>query len=128
MRQTLKTWNRLVNKVGPATNTYPYGRLNLKRIEELAWVLTDLRNRGMDVALVTSGAIGVGAVRMSMPSRPTVTRDKLASGAVGQARLLQSYHNFFDRYNQTVAQILLTKEEMGTEERYTNTHNTFDQC
>lgn len=126
MRQTLKNCKRIVIKVGTATITYPNGRLNLKRIEELAWVLTDLRNRGMDVALVTSGAIGVGAVRMSMPSRPTVTREKQAAAAVGQAMLMQIYHNFFDRYNQTVAQILLTKEEMGTEERYTNTHNTFE--
>ena len=75
MRQTLKNCKRIVIKVGTATITYPNGRLNLKRIEELAWVLTDLRNRGMDVALVTSGAIGVGAVRRSMPSRPTVTRE-----------------------------------------------------
>ena len=109
MRQTLKNCKRIVIKVGTATITYPNGRLNLKRIEELAWVLTDLRNRGMDVALVTSGAIGVGAVRMSMPSRPTVTREKQAAAAVGQAMLMQIYHNFFDRYNQTVAQILLTK-------------------
>ena len=56
MRQTLKNCKRIVIKVGTATITYPNGRLNLKRIEELAWVLTDLRNRGMDVALVTSGA------------------------------------------------------------------------
>ena len=84
MRQTLKNCKRIVIKVGTATITYPNGRLNLKRIEELAWVLTDLRNRGMDVALVTSGAIGVGAVRMSMPSRPTVTREKQAAAAVGQ--------------------------------------------
>lgn len=126
MTQTKEKFQRVVVKVGTATITYPNGRLNLKRIEELAWVLTDLRNRGLNVALVTSGAIGVGAVRMSMPQRPTITKEKQAAAAVGQAMLMQIYHNFFDRYNQTVAQILLTKEEMGTEERYTNTHNTFE--
>ena len=59
MAQTKEKYKRIVVKVGTATITYPNGRLNLKRIEELAWVLTDLRNRGLDVALVTSGAIGV---------------------------------------------------------------------
>lgn len=126
MTDARKNCKRIVIKVGTATITYPNGSLNLKRMEELAWVLTDLRNRGMDVALVTSGAIGVGAVRMSMQSRPTVTKEKQAAAAVGQAVLMQIYHNFFDRYNQNVAQILLTKEEMGTKERYTNTHNTFE--
>lgn len=126
MRDTLCRCRRIIVKVGTATITYPNGRLNLKRIEELAWVLTDLRNRGMDVALVTSGAIGVGAIRMSLAERPTEMRKKQAAAAVGQAMLMQIYHNFFDRYNQTVAQILLTKEEMGTEERYQNTHNTFE--
>ncbi len=126
MREIWKDCKRIVIKVGTATITYPNGRLNLKRIAELAWVLTDLRNRGMDVTLVTSGAIGVGAARMSMPARPTIMKEKQAAAAVGQAVLMQIYHNFFDRYNQTVAQILLTKEEMGTAERYSNTHNTFE--
>lgn len=126
MRSILQCCKRIVIKVGTATITYPNGKLNLKRIEELAWVLSDLQNRGMDVVLVTSGAIGVGAVRMSMAERPTTMREKQAAAAVGQAVLMQIYHNFFDRYNQTVAQILLTKEEMGTKERYENTHNTFE--
>lgn len=126
MRERLKDCNRIVVKVGTSTITYPNGRLNLKRIEELAWVLTDLRNRGKDVVLVTSGAIGVGAVRMAMKERPTVTREKQAAAAVGQAMLMQIYHNFFDRYNQTVAQILLTKEELSSDSRYENTKNTLE--
>lgn len=75
MRENLKDCHRIVVKVGTSTITYPNGRLNLKRIEELAWVLTDLRNRGKEVILVTSGAIGVGAVRMNMKERPTVTKE-----------------------------------------------------
>ena len=108
MRDKLKDCNRIVVKVGTSTITYPSGRLNLKRIEELAGVLTDLRNRGKEVILVTSGAIGGGAVRMNMKERPTITKEKQAAAAVGQAMLMQIYHNFFDRYNQTVAQVLLT--------------------
>jgi glutamate 5-kinase len=113
-------------KVGTSTITYPNGRLNLKRIEELAWVLTDLKNSGKDVVLVTSGAIGVGAVRMGMKERPTVIRQKQAAAAVGQAMIMQIYHNFFDRYNQTVAQVLLTKEEVSSDKRYQNTKNTME--
>ncbi len=126
MRTILKDCKRIVVKVGTATITHTNGKLNLKRMDELAWVLTDLRNRGIDVALVTSGAIGVGAARMSMQQRPTITREKQAAAAVGQAMLMQIYHNFFDRYNQTVAQVLLTKEETATKERYTNTKNTME--
>ena len=124
LRDKLKDYNRIVVKVGTSTITYPGGRLNLKRIEELAWVLTDLRNRGKEVILVTSGAIGVGAVRMNMKERPTITKEKQAAAAVGQAMLMQIYQNFFNQYNQTVAQILLTKEELSSDSRYENTHNT----
>lgn len=126
MREVLKDCNRIVIKVGTSTITYPNGLLNLKRIEELAWVLTDLRNSGKDIVLVTSGAIGVGATRMGLKERPTEVREKQASAAVGQAMIMQIYHNFFDRYNQTVAQVLLTKEEVSTEERYRNTKNTIE--
>ena len=126
LREGLKDCKRIVIKVGTSTITYANGRLNLKRIEELAWVLTDLRNRGKEVVLVTSGAIGVGAVRMAMKERPTIVREKQAAAAVGQAMLMQIYHNFFDRYNQTVAQVLLTKEELSSEKRYENTHNTLE--
>ena len=75
MRDKLKDYKRIIVKVGTSTLTYPNGRLNLKRIEELAWVLTDLRNRGKEVVLVTSGAIGVGAVRMNMKERPTIIKE-----------------------------------------------------
>ena len=126
MREILKNCGRIVIKVGTSTITYPNGRLNLKRIEELSWVLTDLRNRGKEVVLVTSGAIGVGAVRMAMKERPTVMREKQAAAAVGQAILMQIYQNFFGRYNQTVAQVLLTKEELDSEKRYENTRNTME--
>ncbi len=111
MREELKECHRIVVKVGTSTITYPNGKLNLKRIEELAWVLADLRNRGMEVTLVTSGAIGVGAVRMAMRERPTVMREKQAAAAVGQAVLMQIYHNFFDRYN--TKNTLETLLEMG---------------
>ena len=126
MREELKKCKRIIIKVGTSTITYPNGSLNLKRMEELAWVLTDLKNSGKEVILVTSGAIGVGAVRIGLKERPTLIKQKQAAAAVGQALIMQIYHNFFDRYNQTVGQILLTKEEVSTQERYINTKNTLE--
>ncbi len=124
MRNKIKNSNRIVIKVGTSTLTYPNGNLNLKRVDELAWILSDLRNSGKEVVLVTSGAIGVGATHIGMDYRPTIMKEKQAAAAVGQAILMQIYQNFFTRYNQNVAQALLTKEEVRTEERYDNTKNT----
>lgn len=124
MRETLKQSKRIVVKVGTSTLTYENGRLNLKRIERLSWVLSDLVNQGKEVVLVTSGAIGVGAARLSFTERPKEMRKKQAAAAVGQAVLIQIYQNFFKEYNQAIAQILLTKEEIENEERRTNTLNT----
>lgn len=124
-REGLKDSKRIVVKVGTSTITYPNGRLNLQRIEKLAWVLSDLSNEGRDVTLVTSGSIGVGAIRLAYDHRPTENREKQAAAAVGQAVLMQIYQNFFNTYHQTVAQILLTRDVIGSDERRENTLNTF---
>lgn len=125
-REKLRESKRVVVKVGTSTLTYPNGRLNLQRIEKLAWVLADLQNQGKDVILVTSGAIGVGSVRLDFKERPKETRTKQAAAAVGQAVLMQIYQNFFIQYGQKVAQILLTKEDFREGERKQNTINTFE--
>jgi len=124
MREILKQSKRIVVKVGTSTLTYENGRLNLKCIERMAWVLSDLVNQGKEVVLVTSGAIGVGATRLSFAQRPKEIKKKQAAAAVGQAVLIQIYQNFFKEYNQAIAQILLTKEEIENEQRRTNTLNT----
>lgn len=124
MREILKQSKTIVVKVGTSTLTYENGRLNLKCIERMAWVLSDLVNQGKEVVLVTSGAIGVGASRLSFAERPKQMKQKQAAAAVGQAVLIQIYQNFFKEYNQAIAQILLTKEEIQNEERRTNTLNT----
>jgi len=123
MREKLKQSKRIVVKVGTSTLTYENGRLNLRRIERMAWVLSDLINQGKEVVLVTSGAIGVGAARLSFAERPNEMKTKQAAAAVGQAVLIQIYQNFFKEYNQAIAQILLTKEEIENEQRHTNTLN-----
>jgi len=117
---------RIVVKVGTSTITYESGLLNLRRIEKLARVLSDLKNKGMEVVLVTSGAIGTGAASLGFKERPKITREKQATAAVGQAMLIQIYHKFFIEYNQKIAQVLLTKEDIKENERRENAINTFN--
>ena len=125
-RQKLKDHKRIVIKIGTSTVTYPNGRINLKRMEQLAWVLADLNNQGKDVVLVSSGAMGVGSADLGLTERPTEIRLKQAAASVGQASLIQIYKNFFNEYNQKVAQILLTKEDIKNEERRTTASTTFE--
>ncbi len=125
MRNHVKDHKRVVIKVGTTTLTYPNGKMNLRTMERFAWVLTDLKNRGIEVILVTSGAIAVGTTRLNLPSRPRDIHGKQAASAVGQAVLMQMYENFFMQYNQLVAQILLTKDVIENKERMENAKNTF---
>ncbi len=117
---------RLIVKVGTSSLTYENGRLNLQQMERLAWVLTDLRNKGLEVVLVSSGAIAVGAARMEMAQRPRDIVGKQAASAVGQAVLMQIYLGFFMAYNQKMAQILLTKDVLDEPVRKNHAKNTFE--
>lgn len=123
-RDNLKNHKRIVIKVGTTSLTYPNGKMDLKRIERLAWVLSDLRNQGKDVILVSSGAIAVGADRLNLSERPRDIIGKQAASAVGQAALMQIYENFFMQYNQKVAQILLTKDVFEYPSKRRNAKNT----
>jgi len=124
-RSKLKESKSVAVKVGTSTITYPNGKLNMRRIGILARVLTDIKNRGIDVVLVTSGAIGVGSTRLGFETRPTLMREKQAAAAVGQAVLMQIYQSHFTDYNQQVAQILVTKDDMREDDRTENIINTF---
>lgn len=125
-RAYIKEYQRIVVKVGSTTLTHKTGRLNLKRMEKLARVLSDLRNEGKEVILVTSGAIGVGTERLGLCERPRDVQGKQAAAAVGQAVLMQIYQNFFMEYNQKVAQILITKDVVEDPIRKRNAQNTFN--
>ena len=119
-------YKRIVCKVGTSTLTYPNGRLNLRRIETLCKVLSDLQSAGHEVILVTSGAIGVGVGKLGLPQRPTETREKQAVAAVGQCELMFIYDKFFGDFNQTVAQVLLTRDVVEHPLSRQNVVNTFD--
>lgn len=118
--------NRIVIKVGTSTLTHPTGGLNLRNFDRLARVLTDIKNRGFDVILVSSGAIAVGQSKLRLESRPSELRFKQAAAAVGQCELMHLYDKFFGEYGATVAQILLTGDDIELEEKKQNLVNTFD--
>ena len=118
---------RIVIKIGTSTITHPTGRLNIRQMEALCKVLSDLKNAGNEVILVSSGAIGMGVGKLRLGKKPTDVPTKQAAAAVGQAILMQIYQNFFNTYTQTVAQILLTKTDFEHGVRRTNTENTFTE-
>ena len=116
---------RIVVKVGTSTLLREGGGVNLRRMDGLARVLADLKNMGHQVILVSSGAIGVGAGKLGMKARPTELRQKQAVAAVGQCELMHLYDKFFAEYGQTVAQILLTDEDVAVPSRAEHLSGTF---
>lgn len=125
-RQHLKDTIRIVVKIGTSSLTYPNGRLNFKKIERIAMILSDLRNQGKEMLLVTSGAIGVGSGKLGMLKRPDTLSEKQAIAAIGQTELMKIYQKFFERYNQYIAQILLTRDIMNNPTRRENAQRTFN--
>ncbi|MCI8549381.1 MAG: glutamate 5-kinase [Lachnospiraceae bacterium] len=119
---------RVVVKIGSSSLTHKYtGYLNLNKVEKLARVLCDLRNQGMEVVLVSSGAGAVGRKTMGYMERPDHLPVKQALAAIGQAKLMMTYQKLFSEYNQVVAQILMTKTTMLNPESRRNAENTFDE-
>ena len=118
---------RIVVKVGTSTLAYATGRLNIRHTEQLVKVLSDLKNEGHEVILVSSGAIGMGVGKLSLPARPKDTTTKQACAAVGQCELMYTYDRLFNAYNHTVAQILLTGVDVEHTERRVNFQNTLSR-
>ena len=121
----IRNKQRIVVKVGTSTLTHSSGSLNLRSMEHLVRVLADLEGRGNEVILVTSGAIAVGTARMGLDERPRALRMKQAAAAVGQCRMMHIYDKLFSEYNCTVAQILLTGEDVEDPLRAEHLKNTF---
>lgn len=127
-REQLKRKKRIVVKIGSSSLTHPEtGSLNLDKMERLVRILTDLRNQGKDVVLVTSGAIAVGRKALGILERPTKRSVKQACAAVGQASLMMVYQKLFAEYNQAAAQILMTKYTMINDISRYNAKNTFEE-
>ena len=115
---------RIVVKIGTSTLAHPSGLLNIRRVEVLCKVLSDLKNAGHEIVLVSSGAIGMGVGKLSLPGRPEDTPTKQAAAAVGQCELMYTYDKAFSDYNHTVAQVLLTAADVDHADRFNNFCNT----
>ena len=127
-RDFLKDKKRIVVKIGTTTITHvDTGHLNLLKMEKLARVLTDIRNQNKEIVIVSSGAIGAGRKALGMKHRPGSLAEKQACAAVGQARLMMIYQKLFAEYNQTIAQILITKRTMTNEISRCNAEHTFHE-
>lgn len=115
---------RVVVKVGTSTLAHATGCLNIRRVERLCRVLSDLKNSGHEVILVSSGAIGMGVGKLALKERPTDIPTKQAAAAVGQCELMYTYDKLFLDYHHTVAQLLLTGSDFRHDDRYHNFQNT----
>ena len=115
---------RITVKVGTSTLAHATGRLNIQRMESLCKVLSDLKNAGHEIILVSSGAIGMGVGKLSLTHRPGDVPTKQAAAAVGQCELMYTYDKLFTEYNHVVAQILLTGDDLEHTDRRMNFENT----
>ena len=115
---------RIVIKIGTSTLAHPTGHLNIRLVEQLCKVVSDIKNAGHEVILVSSGAIGMGVGKLGLRARPSDIPTKQAAAAVGQCELMYTYDKLFSEYNHTVAQLLITGDDVANQTRHTNFRNT----
>lgn len=128
VRPELTNKKRIVVKIGSSSLVHPQtNHLNFAKMEKLVRELCDLHNSGLDVCLVSSGAIAVGRQVIGLGGRPATNSQKQACAAVGQARLMMTYQKLFSEYHQAVGQILMTKNTMILPESKENAKNTFEE-
>ena len=118
---------RIVVKVGTSTLAHATGNLNIRHVEKHSRVLSDQKNAGHQIILVSSGAIGMGIGKLGLTTRPTDMPGKQAAAAVGQCELMYAYDKLFGEYNHTVAQLLLTGEDIESDSRRLNVENTLSR-
>ena len=115
---------KIVIKVGTSTLAHSTGRMNIRLMEAFCKTLSDLKNAGHEIILVSSGAIGMGMGKLMLTERPRDTATKQAAAAVGQCELMYVYDKLFSEHHHTVAQLLLTADDLRNEERHRNFENT----
>ena len=118
---------RIVVKIGTSTLAHPTGHLNIRRVEELCKTMSDIKNAGHEVILVSSGAIGMGVGKLGLRERPKDIPTKQAAAAVGQCELMYTYDKLFSEYHHTVAQLLITGDDTKNESRHRNFTNTLNR-
>ena len=123
----LQSARRIVVKVGTSSLTHATGKVNIRMVSRLSAVLSDLRNAGREVVLVTSGALSVGVGKLGLPARPRDTPARQAVAAVGQCELMFLYDKYFGECGNKVGQLLLTLDDFSHPQRRENLLNTFTQ-
>ena len=118
---------RIVVKIGTSTLAHPTGHLNIRRVEALCKVMSDIKNAGHELILVSSGAIGMGVGKLGLRQRPGDIPTKQAAAAVGQCELMYFYGKIFGEYHHTVAQLLITGDDTKSERRHANFTNTLNR-
>ena len=118
---------RIVVKVGTSTLTHTSGRINIRRTEKLCKILSDVKNAGHELILVSSGAIGMGVGKLNMKSKPEDMPTKQAAAAIGQCELMYLYDKLFREYNHIVAQMLITGLDFSNEESHKNFQSTLNR-
>ena len=118
---------RIVVKIGTSTLAHPTGHLNIRRVESLCKIMSDIKNAGNEVILVSSGAIGMGVGKLGLRERPKDIPTKQAAAAVGQCELMYTYDKLFSEYHHTVAQLLITGDDTKNDKRHQNFSNTLNR-
>ncbi len=118
---------RIVIKIGTSTLAHPTGHINIRRVEEICKVISDIKNAGHEIILVSSGAIGMGVGKLGLSSRPTDIPTKQATAAIGQCELMYTYDKLFGQYNHIVGQLLITGADIENETRHQNFSNTLSR-
>jgi len=118
---------RIVVKIGTSTLAHATGHLNIRLVEELCRVISDIKNAGHEVIVVSSGAIGMGVGKLGLRERPKDIPSKQAAAAVGQCELMYTYDKLFGEYHHTVAQLLITGDDVANEKRHQNFSNTINR-
>ena len=118
---------RIVVKIGTSTLAHSTGHLNIRRVEQLCKIMSDIKNAGHEVILVSSGAIGMGVGKLGLRERPKDIPTKQAAAAVGQCELMYTYDKLFSEYHHTVAQLLITGDDTKNAARHQNFTNTLNR-
>ena len=118
---------RIVIKIGTSTLTHGSGHLNIRRVEALCKTISDIKNAGHEVIVVSSGAIGMGVSKLGLKQRPADMPTKQAAAAVGQCELMYIYDKLFGEYHHTVSQLLITGDDTRNDERHRNFSNTLNR-
>ena len=118
---------RIVIKIGTSTLAHPTGHLNIRRVEQLCKIMSDIKNAGHELILVSSGAIGMGVGKLGLRERPKDIPSKQAAAAVGQCELMYTYDKLFSEYHHTVAQLLITGDDTTNDTRRINFTTTLNR-